>query len=64
MANCPDQYIQAMRESNERSSTNERRSAGEGLDGDVNGSGTGPDDSPEFDFDRTYVDDTRPEAIN
>ena len=44
---CPDQYIQAQRESNERSSLDERRSSAESDGGD---SGSVPDDSsPDFD---------------
>lgn len=41
MAHCPDYYIQAMREANERHISNnasaDRGSAGEGLDGDPDG---------------------------
>jgi hypothetical protein len=45
MVSCPDQFIQAMRESNERSSLNERRSSPE-SDGGDSGSGNGdPDDT-------------------
>ena len=40
---CPDQYIQAMRESNERSATNERRSSPVDNGGD-SGSGDGDGD--------------------
>ena len=43
MIACPDQYIQAMRESNERSATNERRSSPQ-PDGGDSGSGD-PDDA-------------------
>jgi hypothetical protein len=48
MASCPDQYIQAQRESNERSSLDERRSSAESDGGD---SGSVPDDSAAGYFD-------------
>jgi hypothetical protein len=57
MLACPDQYIQAMRESNERSSLDERRSSPE-SDGRDSGSVDGdPVLVPDY-------DDTRPGAVN
>ena len=46
MAHCPDQYIQAMRESNERSTLDERRSSPQ-SDGGDSGSVTDPDTGDE-----------------
>lgn len=52
MATCPDQFIQAMRENNERSALDERRSGPE-SDGRDSGSGDpadDPDSDPDFDY--------------
>ena len=57
MIACPDQYIQAMRESNERSATNERRSSPVDNGGD---SGSGDSDDPNAVWAREVSDDYRP----
>ena len=53
---CPDQYIQAQRESNERSSLDERRSSPEPDGGDT-GSGTESSDDPDFDNTGRWIGD-------
>ena len=56
MTSCPDQYIQAQRESNERSSLDERRSSPVSDGGDT-GSGADPDHTA-FGTDDIHTDDS------
>jgi hypothetical protein len=59
MIACPDQYIQAQRESNERSSLDERRSSAESERGDP-----GPSDAPDDDTGIPSFHDDRPGHLN